>query len=92
MSKPGTGYPEPKFHLTDSYMKAFRVQRWKLSSLSTTSQEGALEHLTGSQQRWEAMKYKDFMTVLKYIFQVSVLYVSIYFSFYFLLLTFYVSC
>ncbi len=37
-------------------------------------------------QRWEVTKYKYVITVLKYIFLVSVLYFTIYFSDYFLLL------
>ncbi len=37
-------------------------------------------------QRWEVTKYKYFVTVLKKIFLVSVLYFTIYFSDYFLLL------
>lgn len=37
-------------------------------------------------QRWEVMKYKYFITVLEYIFQVSAFHLSVYFSDNFLLL------
>ena len=40
---------------------------------------GAFVH-GGSMQRWEVVQYKYFVTVLKYIFLVSVFYSNTYFS------------
>ena len=52
-----------------------------MADFASQGQDGAFVE----EKRWEVVEYKYFVTVLKYMFLVSVLYSTTYFSDYFLL-------